>query len=75
MDGSIVKMVLSQKTRVFLVERVFNRADENTDVCRNDPESHVTHRKGVSRRQSDKFRETVVDTPRPVRRQVLTQDK
>jgi hypothetical protein len=37
MGGSVVKMLLPQEAQIFLVERVFNRADENTDACRNAP--------------------------------------
>ena len=51
MDESVVKMVLPQEARVFLVERVFSCADENTDVYENAPRISVADAPKPVRRQ------------------------
>jgi hypothetical protein len=65
MDGSVVKMVLLQEARVFLVEGVFSCADENTDLCGNAPRiSRDTSQSGERKTLTSSEKLDQLPTPR-----------
>jgi hypothetical protein len=73
MSGSVVKMVLPQQARIFLVEHVFSCGDECTEVCANAPRiSRDASQRGerkIGLTSSEKLDQLLT------RRQVLTQNK